>query len=1370
MKRKIGFSILGLLVLAIVGLIVGPRLINWNNFTPQIAELVYEEIGKELSIDGDIELTLLPSLTFRVTGIRIVEPAFETKSPLAAIKEVSGEIGLLSLLFGELDVQSFIISEPEIALEVSEEGDTNWRLYVSRPVEDSEQDAWPSRPLPVAIAALDNVRIDNGRVEFRDQRTGQDIVAVDLKSDVSLADRAAPLLIEGGTTVNGKAVSWTFDVTTLADLEAGHEAKITGALKTEFLNLDTALNLDLEPPFDLNGDVSLKATSIGNIANWLDLPLEEDPGSVKIKATFRSEVNQKTALTAVLEGKDLNATLSGDLDLGTAIPTASFKLEGTVLDFTRYLPAPADNKLAPSVGREDSQINIATASKKFSQPLELAFLKEMDATFEIKLEKIITHRLTIGPITANGALQKGNLTAKVTQLSLYGGTLSGSVALSEKDGNASLTVNGSMKKIPFDKIGEGLALETLPVSGVGNGSLSFTSEGPTILLLAQNARFDLDLVLTPITDKSKNAMITAAKISLAREKLRGPAELDGTLNFKGRQVKLSGNARPKGTPENLTGMDFKAKFQSELATLNIEGARDLSDTPKAHATLEFKATSAQNFANWISARIQRKADNTAADPISITGDVLNQNKITTIEKLRFSGPLVDIEATGKIDRFSDTPSIALDLKGDVFDIDRLLALLPKAPAGPEQPGKKEKQDDAFVAFLPDQALDLSDLQTFDMDLKLHLNKTVFEDIEIGPLTATSSLKDGKFDTKITALQFEGSDLTADLAFDTKPALYDFKARLNIADWKGDAVPLTRDRVTAFEKGSTGQGDFTARGRTPRDLMASLSGRLTLSIPGITLTGTEIAEFSQTSIDLVIPESPNTLELKAKSTIILGENKIELPVTAYLKSGRLISLVQDSDMPIDLSASFGDSKISVLGKITDARTAPKAILELDFEAPSLTAYGMLIKDLPDVAPVNAKAKLVADQKNISLTEVAGRLGASDMAGELTVSLAGSPRDIQGSLTSNLIDLSPFLPDQPEPTTETKTKKMPPATGDNKYLFKDTPLPVQFLAEYNADMALDIKKLKVSPVMELNNVTGNILLKDKVLSIDPMHMEKGSGTISTKFKFDTTSEVPKMAYSTTVSNLEVVVTEDARVRLNSHSDLTSTGNSPRKLASNLNGRTDWISRDGEIDDNLFGFLSFGAGNIFSTFLGGKESAAIDCLAIRFDIKDGLVDPVVAMVDTGDLVIAGSGDINLKDETLTLTIGTSARTVGVADLVVPILVTGTLSSPRVIPNPGAGTRNLGAGILRLINPVNAVDTVFGTDIRGGNKPPCALAFDIVADTKAPADLTLTKKQATNSGLIGGTVKGVGNILESVGSGIRSLFGGNKESSGSDSSSETD
>ncbi|MEH6547164.1 MAG: AsmA family protein [Sneathiella sp.] len=1357
MKRKIGFSILGLLVLVIAGLIVGPRLINWSNFKPQIAELVSDETGKELTIDGDIELTLFPSLTFRATGLQLVEPTFKTKSPLATIKEISGEISILSLFVGELDVQSFVISEPKITLVVSEDGDTNWRPYVSQPAEDSADDTSSSSPLPVAIAALNNVRIENGRVHFLDHRTGQEILAVDLKTDVSLPNRASPLLIDGETKLNDKAVTWKLDLTTLADLENGREAKITGAVKTEFLDMGTALTLDLAPPFDIDGTLDIKVTSVGAIAKWLNRPLEDDPGAVTVKTTFKSEVDQKTALTAVLEGKDLNATLSGELDLAANTPTAALKLEGKVLDFSRYFPAPADSKLAPPIVSEDGKVNLATAGKKFNQSLDLAFLKEANATFNIELEKIITHRITMGPVVASATLKDGNLSAKVEQLALYGGTLSGDVGLTEKNGNASLTASASMKKIPFDKIGEGLALETLPVSGTGNGSLTFTSDGSTILLLAQNARFDLDLTLSPITDKSKDAMITAAKIRLERKELRGPGELDGTMTFKGRQVKLSANVIPADTEKKLTGMKFKAQLQSELATLNMAGSRDLSETPKTQATLEFKATSAQNLANWLGLPAPQKDTDADTDPITVVGNLLHQNQITTFEKVTFTGPLMAAKARGKFDGSREIPLLQLNVDGDVIDIDRLLTFLPKTSEGSDQPSKNEKSDDDFVAFLSDKALDLSDLQTFDMEVKLQLNKAVYEDIEIGPIAATTGLKEGKVNTKISALQYDGADLTADMTLDTKPSVYDFKAHFNIAQWKGDVVTKTRKSKVTLEKGSAGQGDFTATGRSPRALVASLRGKLNLTVPGITFSGTEVAGFSKTSLNLIIPESPNTLELKANSTLILGKKKIELPLTTDLKTGRLISLVQDSDMPIDLTVSLGESKLSLVGKVSNARTAPTAHLEMSFEAPSLTAFQTLIKDLPDVAPVTAKASLVADQKNINLSGLTARVGPSDLAGQLTVSLAGDPRDIQGSLTSNVIDLSVFQTEKTAAKTDVKTTAA--ATGDSKYIFKDTPLPLEFLAHYNANMIVDIKKLKVSKVMDFDNVTANILLENKVLSLDPLRMEKDKGTLETSLIYNTAVETPKLTLSSTIQDLNVVVTDDVQLILDSHSDLTATGDSPRKLVSTLNGRTDWISRKGQIDSGFLGFLSFGAGNIFSSFFGDKKSATFDCMVIRFNVKEGLMTPAVAMVDTDDLVIAGSGNINLKDETLALTIGTSARTVGIADLVVPILVTGTLKTPQVIPNPVAGTKNLGAGLLNLINPVNAVDTVFGTDILGGNKPPCALAFEKVADTKAPANLTLTKEQSTNSGLIGGTAKGVGNILESVGSGIKSLFGGKSE-----------
>jgi AsmA family protein len=1358
-KRNIGIAIVGVLALLVAALFLVPRHVDWNKFTPEIAELVYEETGKNLFIDGDIEVTLLPRLTFRASGIRLEEPTFKTESRLASVKELTGDISLIPLLFGKLEVQSFVVSEPTVWLEVSKAGDTNWRIYVIRPADDADESDSPVSPLPLSINLLKNTRIQDGRVHFLDQRTGQHVTAVDLTTGISQPNIVSPLLIEGGTTVNKKAITWTFGVNTLADLLGGEDAEISGALKTELLDVNTALNLDLAPPFSIHGDLAVKASSVSAIATWLNRPLEGKAGAVDIKATFKRGDDQKIVVSAMIDGDDLNATLSGDMNLQADIPVAHLKLEGKILDFTRYLPAPVASKLAPSISHKNNQLNLATAGKKFNQPLVLSFLKEMRGTVALNLEKIVTHRITMGPVVASGALEKGNLTGKIEKLSLYGGGLTGGVTLKEAGGDTNLTIDAEMVKFPFDTIGKGLALDTLPFAGVGNGSLTLVTEGQTIFQLAQNARFDLDMDLAPPKEQVREAKVTAAKVNLTRPKKRGPAELKGNVTYKGRKVGLSGNITPKGAAESPTSMDFKVRLQSDLAVLELNGNRDLSESPRTQLIADLNVPSAQDLVNWLEISDVRKSKDAIADPLNVTTKLQLQNQVLNIESLDFSGPVIKAKATGQFDQRKETPLLNLTIKGEKLDIDTLLTLLPARREKPRNEKSADKDSDEFVGFLSDKALDLSGLQTFDMNTNIQVKEVIFDEQVLGPIVMAGRLKEGHMKTTITAFQFYGADITGELAFDTKPALYSFNARFDIAEWKGDIVPMTRKRVVTLAKGTTGQGEFKAKGRSPRDLVASTIGKMKLSLPGISFTNEQIPEFSNSTLEIRIPEKPDTLELSTTSTVLIGKKKVEMPLQATLKTGRLVSLVVDSNMPVDLQGSLGEMKISMIGDIANIRTNPRANLKTSLDVPSLEAFQTLFKDLPDIKPVTAKVTLHADRKSFSLTDLTAQVGASDVAGQVSVNLVDSPQDIQATLFSDLIDLSVFQSDAPLEDTTEKSGAIAP-TDDGTYVFKEKPLPFEYLDQFNVNASIDIKKLQTSKMTALNNVKAGILVKDKVLTIDPLRMERGNGNLETTLTYNTAKAVPILALKATFHDLDIVVlSENVHLVLNSYSDITATGDSPRKLASSLNGRSDWISRKGTVNSGFLGLLSFGAGDLFSTILGAGKNTGFDCLVFRFSSRDGVVTPDVAMVDTGDLVVAGDGTINLKNEAIQLTIGSNARNISLADLVAQILVTGTLKSPKVVPDPLTGTAKLSAGLLGLINPVNAVNTVFGSDILGSNKPPCAVAFNQVADTKAPADLTLTAEQSTNSGLIGTTAKGAGNILKSIGSGIENLFGAGKE-----------
>ena len=51
----------GLLVLALLAALIGPGFVDWRSYRPQFEARLTEALGFETSIDGDIQLRLLPS-------------------------------------------------------------------------------------------------------------------------------------------------------------------------------------------------------------------------------------------------------------------------------------------------------------------------------------------------------------------------------------------------------------------------------------------------------------------------------------------------------------------------------------------------------------------------------------------------------------------------------------------------------------------------------------------------------------------------------------------------------------------------------------------------------------------------------------------------------------------------------------------------------------------------------------------------------------------------------------------------------------------------------------------------------------------------------------------------------------------------------------------------------------------------------------------------------------------------------------------------------------------------------------------------------------------------------------------------------------
>lgn len=186
--KRLLFGLAALLVLLVAAVLIVPSFINWNTYKPEIVAQAREATGRDLAIDGDIGLKLLPAPALSVEQVRIANIEGAPTPEMATLKSLDVRVALLPLLSGEIQVESVRLVEPSIVLERLADGRASWDLAGA----GGESGGAPA-------LRLDRFEVDNGTVTYRDAASGQEV----LVEAVSLAGSAASL--SGPFEVKGEA-------------------------------------------------------------------------------------------------------------------------------------------------------------------------------------------------------------------------------------------------------------------------------------------------------------------------------------------------------------------------------------------------------------------------------------------------------------------------------------------------------------------------------------------------------------------------------------------------------------------------------------------------------------------------------------------------------------------------------------------------------------------------------------------------------------------------------------------------------------------------------------------------------------------------------------------------------------------------------------------------------------------------------------------------------------------------------------------------------------------------------------------------------------------------------------------------------------
>ena len=388
---------------------------------------------------------------------------------------------------------------------------------------------------------------------------------------------------------------------------------------------------------------------------------------------------------------------------------------------------------------------------------------------------------------------------------------------------------------------------------------------------------------------------------------------------------------------------------------------------------------------------------------------------------------------------------------------------------------------------------------------------------------------------------------------------------------------------------------------------------------------------------------------------------DLPINLKGITGTLANFTQ-GPLPINATGTIAGGDLAIKGEIADPASVKGIALDVTLNGKAASDLGALFGvTLPKLGAYQLRTKIANPDQKLVFEGIAGKVGNSDFTGHIELDPAPTPIVIDASLASSHFDLADFGV-QPE--------EKPAPSKDGK-VFSADPWDLSDLGAIDGAYHLNLQKL-ILGTTALDNVIAEGVLQSGTLKLTSLTAGLGEGTIGLAANVNGTAKPAAIEARLRANNVDGAPLLDAMGmggavtagRINLEAAVQGPGESLRALMAGLNGGVHMEMGEGAIN-NDFARLMFADLFQLVTFGGTSNAAHVNCLVTDFAAVDGIAGAKTLVLDTPGVTIVGSGDVNLRDETLHLKFDSHSKQVNLANLAVPINVGGTLSQPSVSPD---------------------------------------------------------------------------------------------------------
>jgi AsmA protein len=516
-------SIIGLFIFASVALYL---FFEPNDYRDEIAAGVKDATGRDLTIEGDLSLSIFPWLAIEIGQTELGNAEGFSDQPFMRFSEASLSVRMLPLILSqETTVGTASIEGLVVNLEIAADGTTNWDDFSS--VEEPVGYEIPESELEPTKVEFGSIEVSDANVSYTDAQTGSTYTVTNLvfnsdgigagepfdvdaafdftaapgelgghiaiRGTTTMTEGAAQVSIEGLNVsgelrgVTAQPAEFNFDSRAMT-IDTVAESMSPGEM--DFSVLGVSMSADIEP-FSYAGSPQPKAAlqvaefSLKDLMQALDV---EPPATADASALSRVSFSANAAVgpeSIALDSMTLeldDSTMTGSLSLPTTESGAiRFDLNVDAINLDGYM-APTDAAAATSDESDDDfeipvdMIRGLNANGNFK--IDRAFLSGMEFT-----------NLELGLRSADGKLRLNPLAAE-----LYDGSYNGDVRIDASQDVPSISVNERLAGVNLASLAKSM-FDQENISGTINGSFVLQGAGRNLASIRQDLDGNMALEL-----------------------------------------------------------------------------------------------------------------------------------------------------------------------------------------------------------------------------------------------------------------------------------------------------------------------------------------------------------------------------------------------------------------------------------------------------------------------------------------------------------------------------------------------------------------------------------------------------------------------------------------------------------------------------------------------------------------------------------------------------------------------------------------------------------------------------------------------------------------------------------------------------------